>query len=91
MNIGEILYIEALGNYTKVFTRDKTIITLEKLSSYLTILPSDNFVRVHKSYLININEVTGYRKGKGGTAVLSTGKEIMVSASQKANLLAYFK
>jgi len=49
------------------------------------------FVRVHKSYLININEVTGYRKGKGGTVVLSTGKEVMVSASQKANLLAYFK
>jgi two-component system LytT family response regulator len=32
-----------------------------------------------------------YVKGKGGSVVLSNGKEIMVSASKKADLLAYFK
>jgi len=49
------------------------------------------FARVHKSFLVNVNEITGYKKGKGGSVVMSTGKEVLVSASQKSNLLAYFQ
>ena len=54
-------------------------------------LKDGNFARVHKSYLVNVNEVVKYVKGKGGSVILSNGKEIMVSASKKAELLAYFK
>ena len=50
-----------------------------------------NFARVHKSYLVNVNEIVKYLKGKGGSVVLSNGKEIMVSASKKSDLLSYFK
>ena len=50
-----------------------------------------SFARVHKSYLVNVNEVIKYKKGKGGSVVLSNGKEIMVSASKKADLLSHFK
>ncbi len=55
--INEILYIEALGNYTKVFTEKKTIITLEKLSSYLTKLSDANFIQVHKSYIVSLPKI----------------------------------
>ncbi len=61
------------------------------LKYFQDALADFGFARVHKSYLCIRDRVTGYRKGKGGTVVLSTGKEVMVSASQKANLLAYFK
>ena len=54
-------------------------------------LKDSSFVRVHKSYLVNVNEIVKYKKGKGGSVVLSNEKEIMVSASKKANLLSYFK
>ena len=54
-------------------------------------LKDSGFARVHKSFLINVNEVTKYKKGKGGHVVLSNGKEIMVSASKKSNFLSYFK
>ena len=55
------------------------------------ILKDSCFARIHKSYLVNVNEITKYVKGKGGTVVLSNGKELSVSASKKADLLAYFK
>lgn len=87
-----ILYCQADDNYTQIFLKNGGKKLVSKTLKYFQDALTDfGFVRVHKSYLININEVTGYRKGKGGMVVLSTGKEVMVSASQKANLLAYFK
>ena len=53
-------------------------------------LADAHFARVHKSYLVNVNEVVKYVKGKGGSVVLSNGKEISVSASKKSELLSYF-
>jgi len=49
------------------------------------------FARIHKSYLVNINSIVSYQKGSGGTVTLRNGKELSVSASKKANLLAHFK
>jgi len=49
------------------------------------------FARVHKSYLVNVNHVVKYVKGKGGSVILNNGCEVMVSASKKAELLSYFK
>ena len=40
---------------------------------------------------INVNEIVKYVKGKGGSVILSNGKEILVSASKKSDLLSYFK
>ena len=54
-------------------------------------LQESGFARIHKSYLVNVNEITKYVKGKGGSVVLSNGKELSVSASKKAELLTYFK
>jgi len=48
------------------------------------------FARIHKSYLVNVNEVVKYRKGKGGSVVLSSGKELLVSASKKKQFLSFF-
>jgi two-component system LytT family response regulator len=54
------------------------------------ILSKSGFARVHKSYLVNVNAIVEYKKGKGGSVVLSSGKEIMVSPSRKKELLAFF-
>ena len=40
---------------------------------------------------MNVNEIVKYMKGKGGSVVLSNGKEIVASASKKSDLLSYFK
>ena len=55
------------------------------------MLSEYSFARIHKSYLVNVNAIIKYKKGKGGSVVVSNGKEILVSASKKSNLLSYFK
>ncbi|MFT5914568.1 MAG: DNA-binding LytR/AlgR family response regulator [Flammeovirgaceae bacterium] len=53
----DIQYIEASGNYTKVITNQETIITREKISDMLSVLESDSFLRIHKSFAVAIRHV----------------------------------
>ncbi|WMI69427.1 LytTR family DNA-binding domain-containing protein [Mangrovimonas sp. YM274] len=92
LNTADILYCKADDNYTEIFLGNNRKKLVSKTLKYFEeALIGSSFVRVHKSYLVNINEVTKYVKGKGGSVVLSNGKEIMVSASKKSDLLSYFK
>jgi len=87
-----ILYCKADSNYTEVYLNNSRKKLVSKTLKYFEdALIEANFVRVHKSYLVNVNEIEKYIKGKGGSIILSNGQEIMVSASKKANLLSYFK
>lgn len=53
----QILFIEGMKEYIKVVTQDKTYITLKSLTSLTEELPSDRFIRIHKSYTIAIDKV----------------------------------
>ncbi len=87
-----ILYCKADDNYTEIYLKNNRKRLVSKTLKFIeTALSEANFARVHKSYLVNVDEIVKYLKGKGGSIVLSNGKEIMVSASKKADLLAYFK
>ncbi len=87
-----ILYCKADDNYTEIYLNtDRKKLVSKTLKYFETALTNSSFARVHKSYLVNVNEVVKYRKGKGGSVVLRNGKEIMVSASRKSELLSYFK
>ncbi len=55
----DILFIEALGNYVKVVLKDQTIISYVSLKHLLDTLPT-NFVRVHKSFIINKDHIKSY-------------------------------
>jgi len=92
LETANILYCKADDNYTEIYlNNNKKKLVSKTLKHFENTLSESSFARVHKSYLVNVNEVTKYRKGKGGSVVLSNGKEIMVSASKKADLLSYFK
>ncbi|EPR74543.1 two-component system response regulator protein [Winogradskyella psychrotolerans RS-3] len=52
----DIQYIEAFGDYVKVHTTEKTIVTHSTLSKFMSSLP-DNFLRIHKSFCINLNKM----------------------------------
>jgi DNA-binding LytR/AlgR family response regulator len=56
----EILYIESLKDYIKVFTANKTIITKQPLSSMEEILPADSFIRIHRSYIAAIGKIESF-------------------------------
>ncbi|PSG91545.1 LytR/AlgR family response regulator transcription factor [Aurantibacter aestuarii] len=88
----DIMFCKADDNYTEIYlnTNKKKVVS-KTLKYFDEILADSGFARIHKSYLVNINEITKYVKGKGGSVILSNGKELSVSASRKADLLAYFK
>ncbi|MFT6746272.1 MAG: two-component system LytT family response regulator [Glaciecola sp.] len=87
----EIIRCEANDNLCNIHLQDGTRRTVcRTLKFYEEVLQAYDFVRVHKSHLININCVKQYRKGKGGEVVLSDGKEVPVSPGKKANFLEKF-
>jgi two-component system LytT family response regulator len=91
VNVEEIVFCKADDNYTEIhFSNSKKLVS-KTLKHFEEVLKEYPFARIHKSYLVNINAVTKYKKGKGGSVELSNGKEVLVSASKKGNLLAYFK
>ncbi|WGH75115.1 LytTR family DNA-binding domain-containing protein [Tenacibaculum tangerinum] len=89
--VKEILFCKADDNYTEIYFENSKKLVSKTLKYFEDALKESSFVRVHKSFLVNINEIVKYKKGKGGSVVLSNGQEIMVSAAKKANLLSYFK
>jgi two-component system LytT family response regulator len=92
LNTQDILYCKADDNYTEIYLNNsKKKIVSKTLKYFEEALSNSGFARVHKSYLVNVNEVVKYVKGKGGSVVLSNGKQVMVSASKKSQLLSYFK
>lgn len=87
-----IIYCKADDNYTELYLVDGHKKLVSKTLKYFDdILKENGFARIHKSYLVNVSYITSYKKGKGGTVVLNTGKELSVSASKKAEFLSYFK
>jgi DNA-binding LytR/AlgR family response regulator len=57
VNFENILYIEALGDYVKVFTEEKMIVTYQSLKNIETLLPPRIFPRIHKSFIISLRKV----------------------------------
>lgn len=90
LNVSDILYCKADDNYTEIYLENKKILVSKTLKYFEEALSEFAFARIHKSYLVNVNEVIKYKKGKGGSVVVSNGRELLVSAAKKKELLAYF-
>jgi DNA-binding LytR/AlgR family response regulator len=58
--IDDIIYIESLRDYCKIVTHSKKIITRQPISSIENNLPTDSFIRIHRSYLVSVNKVESY-------------------------------
>ena len=91
LNIADIIYCKADDNYTEIYLENKRIVVSKTLKYFEDALMEFPFARIHKSYLVNVNEVVKYVKGKGGSVIVSNGKELLVSSSKKAALLAFFE
>ncbi|MEX0273990.1 MAG: LytR/AlgR family response regulator transcription factor [Flavobacteriaceae bacterium] len=92
LNVTDILYCKADDNYTEIFLGNGRKILVSKTLKYFErALANFSFARIHKSYLVNVNEVVRYHSGKGGSVVVYNGKELLVSASKKKDFLAYFE
>lgn len=86
--VESIISCAANSNYTSLFLKNKqNIIASRTLKEIEEMLEDYSFLRVHHSYLVNLNEVEKYIKGEGGYLLMSDGATIDVSRSKKEILL----
>ena len=83
----DILYIEGLRNYVHIICDNKKIISLQNMKDLLVELPTDSFLRVHKSFIINVDKIDMLE----GHSVLIGNKRIPIGASFRKEFLERIK
>ena len=92
IEIHDLIYCEASGNYTNFyFTTGPSICASRPIHEYETILEDCNFVRIHKSFMVNLQHIKEYVRGEGGTVIMSNGHEVEVSRRKKDMLMTKMK
>ena len=83
INYADILYIESLGDYVKFVTPQKKYITHNTIKNLEATIHSSDFVKVHRSYIINLNAVEDLQDNN----LLISGSYIPVSKANKSKLV----
>ena len=84
LKLEEILYCEAERSYTVFHLENNKTVTVSKpLAEYDQLLQDTSFLRVHKSFLVNMMHVKEYQRGEGGLVIMSNGAEIEISRRKK--------
>ena len=92
VNVNEIIRAEANDNYTNFYlTNGKKYLISKTLKYFDELLTEFDFIRIHKSHLVNLQYITKYVKGKGGQVRMTDDSYVDVSATRKKELLERFK
>jgi two-component system LytT family response regulator len=88
VDIKDIIYCAADGNYTTIVTKGGTKHIISKtLKDTEDMLDHPAFFRTHQSFLVNLNYIKQYIKGSGGQLILQDGTNIQVARARKEALL----
>ena len=79
VNTDKIKWVEAMGDYVKIITESKKYLVLSTMKDFLTKLPEKQFIRVHKSFIINLKKVSHY----SASSAHIEGVNIPISRNQK--------
>lgn len=86
--VTDIILCKAKGSYTFFMLKEnRNILVSKHLKEYENLLINQQFMRVHNSYLINLNEVKKYIKSDGGYILMSNDMHVSVSPRKKDKLL----
>jgi len=89
VKVRDIIYCKGDGAYTYFYIKDMPRLTVSKnLKEFEELLKDQSFFRVHKSYLINLNEMKKYIRGDGGYVVMTNGDNVDVSKRKKESFLS---
>ncbi|MFT6838290.1 MAG: DNA-binding LytR/AlgR family response regulator [Sediminicola sp.] len=80
--LSKIKWVEALGDYIKLVSDEANLIVLSTLSSFESELPKDKFLRIHKSYIVNLEKVEKF----SGKNVEVDGKLLPLSKHKRGHL-----
>ncbi len=64
IELDDVLYIEGLKDYISIFTKSERVITLQNMKKMEETLPSSQFIRVHKSYIIALDKIESIERSR---------------------------
>lgn len=82
-----IIYIESYSDYIKIHTNSQVIVTRETISAIEAKLPRDQFIRIHRSYIIALKYIESYTNEH----VICQGKALSISRSYKKDVMHYLE
>jgi two-component system LytT family response regulator len=92
LTLSDVDYMKAERSYTMIKRQDKTDLMVSKpLKDFEDMLPHSKFMRIHDSYIINLDKVLRYLRQDGGYAVMRDGTEILISRGRKDDFLKYLQ
>jgi two-component system LytT family response regulator len=86
--VEDIIYLLASNNYTNIFlaTAQKILVS-RTLKEFEDLLPSEHFIRIHHSIIINSAFIVKYIRGEGGQVIMRDGTVLDVSKRKKTEFL----
>jgi two-component system LytT family response regulator len=92
LELNNILYLKADGSYTHFYTTDKHRITVaKKISDFERLEAMGNFLRIHRSHIVNLSRIQKILKQDGGMVIMENGEILSISAERKNNLYNKFQ
>lgn len=85
INFSDIDYIEGMKDYVKIFTREKMIVTLHTMKYFESSLPAEQFIRIHKSYIVNASSI----KSIAGNELELRQTRLPIGSSYKDQLMKF--
>lgn len=87
----DILYFKAESSYTRIFLNgDKDLLVTRTLKEFEKLVDHPHFMRIHRSYLINLNHMKQYVRSDGGHIEMDNGDVVYFSKEKREELLAAF-
>lgn len=87
-----ILHLEASGNCTTIYFKDGTrYLDTRTLKTYEEMLDESKFARIHKSHIINLNELSEYLNEEGHFAILKNGLKLPIARNRVTDFIKMLK
>lgn len=80
--VNDIQWVEGVGDYIKIVTEEESILVLMTMKTLLESLPREKFMRIHKSYIVNLEKVENFN----GARVEVSGQQLPLSRHKKTLL-----
>ncbi len=88
VEIKNIIYCKADGPYTKIYANTGDLLSSTNLKEFENLLEEFGFFRLHKSYLVNLEEIRKYKKSEDAFVIMSNGDTVYVSDKKKEELIS---
>lgn len=82
INIADIMFIQANGDYVSIYAKDNVYLKEQRMKYYQEKLPKDKFLRIHRSYIVNIEFINSIENYKKNQFIITLKNEHQIKASQ---------